>query len=111
MQKNTTEQEIRTSKKYPRAYNDNVLEEMSFSDRITHELNDATTIKEAQARTREIFYRYSISSISEIAQLPSHVAHALWVLITGDSWGKFRRKIRNHEIFNPSDEQVTHERM
>lgn len=84
---------------------------MSFSDRVTHGLQDSTTLKEANARVREIFYRYSISSLDELAQLPEHVTHALWAIITGDPWGQFRRKMRNNEIFNPSDERITYKSM
>lgn len=87
------------------------MEELSFSDKVTHGINNSSTLTEGQARVREIFYRYSISSLDQLAHLPQHVSHALWAIITGDPWGKFRAMINRRETFNPSDEQVTHKSM
>lgn len=96
---------IKTSKKYPIHFDDKRLEELDFCARVSHCISDNTTAPVLQSRVREIIYRYGWNP----ARYPSYVSYTFWSLITGDSFGRFKKAIINQKtetLFDPSDENV-----
>ena len=95
---------MNVSKRYPISYTtSDELEDYDFSRRVSWSIHSETTLQEAQARVREIIYRYGWNP----NKYPQHTRYAFWGIISGDWWGEFRRMMENSpqeklDVSNPA---------